>query len=357
MAVTADQIHAGLQRRYDTGAAEPAGARVAECTLLASGFEADVFAFTVCDRSADDPADRLVLRLYAGDGASEKAAREFDALRRLAQVGYPVPRVRVLEADGSTFGRPFLIMDRIDGESLESVYRNAPPERRLELQSLHAGLLARLHALDPSVVLPDSALAGPQDPHAFVDHELRLLTGWADRLDDQAPPSLRRALAWLAARRAQASCDRLSVIHGDFHRNNALMGAAHPVVIDWSNVRIADPRMDLAWTWLIASLCEPGIVTRPEPRLYEAATGRPVPAFEFFQAAACLRLVLSVQLSILFGTASQGMRPETEARMRSEAESTRQVAAHLQTITGIGLADYDDALTALLAAEPPPRVV
>src|SRR5207248_1527650 len=140
------------------------GARVSDVTLLGSGYETDVFAFSIAaagDRT--DPARDLVLRLYAGEGAAEKAAREFSAMRRLHEARYPVPQVLTLAQRESPFGRPFLIMERIQGVSLESSYWAASQEQRQELQAVHCRLMAALHALDGDRILPDSPLAGSRN--------------------------------------------------------------------------------------------------------------------------------------------------------------------------------------------------
>src|SRR5262249_26919567 len=110
-------------------------------------------------------------------------------------------------------------------------------------------------------------------------------------------------------------------------------------------------RVDLAWTWLITRLS-----TREaawpndggtELRLYAQLAGREVTHRDYFEAAACTRLLLSVLISLQFGAARQGMRPEAAALMRRDAGLLRYVAALLQERTGIEMPDLDDTLSAL----------
>jgi aminoglycoside phosphotransferase (APT) family kinase protein len=237
-------------------------------------------------------------------------------------------------------------MERIHGVSMEW---SPPDARRQELQTLFCRLLVQLHALEGSDILPDHPLARSWDSHAFVDHELSFLSALLSRLEGREPPSLRAALAWLGSRRSEVPCARLAVVHGDFHRNNILLradGAAF--VIDWSNVRLGDFRYDLAWTRLGSRAAAQPDGGEAEIRLYAQLGGRNVSKIEYFEVAACMRQLLSVLISLQFGAARQGMRPEAATLMRRDAGHVKYVAAALQERTGIKMPDLEDNLSTLL---------
>jgi aminoglycoside phosphotransferase (APT) family kinase protein len=353
--MTSDEIQQRLQAFYDTGMTSVRHPRVADVVLLGSGYETDVFAFTLQTRSSEgaEESQALVLRVYAGEDVSEKAEREFDAMNRLRKIEYPVPQVLALQRDWTPLGRPFLIMERIHGVSLDSACWSATLEQRQELQTLHFQLMVRLHALEGKAILPDSPLAASRDPYNFIDHEIAMLSELLQRLEGREPPSLHEVLRWLHSRRESLLCARLSVIHGDFHRNNILIDTeGAPVVIDWSNVRLADYRTDLAWTRLILSIIRQ-VTSLPddseaELRMYEECAGKPVTQIEIFEAIACTRLLLSVLISLQFGAARQGMRPEAEALMRRDTEATFHAATLLQERTGLKMPDLEEALSLLL---------
>ncbi|HZO88914.1 MAG TPA: phosphotransferase [Chthonomonadaceae bacterium] len=344
---TIAEIQRGLQAVYDSEETGQGRFGVSEVTLLGSGFETDVFAFTLTDR--DRGAQDLILRVYAGEGASEKAAREFVAMSRLRPSGYPVPQILLLRSDPSPLGRPFVIMERIHGVSLGASYWSASGAQRQDLQALLCRLMVELHELNGSAILPDSPLADSQAPSLFLDHELSNLFTLLHRLEGREPSSLRGVLAWLSSRRSTVSCEHLAVVHGDFHPNNVLLRAdGAPYVIDWSNVRLADYRTDLAWTWLINRLVLRATAQpdggETELRLYERLAGKAVAQIEFFEVIASTRLLLSVLISLRFGAARQGMRPEAEALMRRDADQMQYVAALLQERTGITMSDVENAL-------------
>jgi aminoglycoside phosphotransferase (APT) family kinase protein len=341
----AGEVQRRLQEFYDSGRMVHGRLIVSPVLLLGSGFEADVFAFSLAGEGARAGED-LVLRVLAGEGAAAKAAREYAAMGGLREAGYPVPRVIHLECDRSSFERPFVIMERIHGVPLDW---SASAEWRPELQALHCRLMAELHALEGRDVLPDAVLAASPEPSGFVDHELAMLSTLLGRLEGREPPSLRGALAWLGERRSRVRCERLGVIHGDFHRNNVLVRAdGAPFVIDWSNVRLADYRTDLGWVRVLTRVDAQPDGGEAELRLYERLAGREVAMIDYFEVIACTRLLSSTLISLRFGAARQGMRPGAEALMRRDDGFMRDVAGMLQKRTEIEMPDLEDALAALL---------
>jgi aminoglycoside phosphotransferase (APT) family kinase protein len=231
---------------------------------------------------------------------------------------------------------------------LGSSYPWAPEAGSQDSQALLCRLMAELHALEGSDILPEASLADARDAYSSVDVELSALSALLSRLEEREPPSLRDALAWLSARRSKVPCQRLAVVHGDFHPNNVLLradGAAF--VIDWSNVRLADYRSDLAWTRLITRADAWPDRGEAELRLYKQFAGHEVPMIEYFEVAACTRLLTSVLISLQFGATRQGMRPGAEALMRQGSEHMRFVAALLQKRSGLKTPDIEDALSAL----------
>ena len=96
------------------------------------------------------------------------AAHEIAIQRSVAQQGYPAPTVRLADATDATLGRPFILMDRADGQpllanlDLRRAFATLP--RILStLPTILAEQLAALHRLDPEPTRRALAAAGVLD--------------------------------------------------------------------------------------------------------------------------------------------------------------------------------------------------
>jgi aminoglycoside phosphotransferase (APT) family kinase protein len=163
-------------------------------------------------------------------------AREAAALTVAARGGVPVPRL-IDQGDGTgTIGSPYLIMERLTGETIPR--RLLRDERfasvRPRLARSLGTILARIHALPPDEI-PDLPAGDP----------LEELVAMYEAFDEPRP-TIELALRRLALDRPPASGD--AIVHGDF-RNGNLMVASDGVrgVLDWELVHRGDPMEDLGW--------------------------------------------------------------------------------------------------------------
>src|SRR5947209_485046 len=142
------EIERSLLAFYRQGAPAIPTATVHDLQAISGGWENEVYSFTLANETASTVQEDLILRIYPGTDASRKSAREFDAMCRLREVGFPVPRMYWLELDPAWLGRPFVIMEKIPGRSIDAVFETASPQKRQELLSLFCRLMVDLHGLD-----------------------------------------------------------------------------------------------------------------------------------------------------------------------------------------------------------------
>jgi aminoglycoside phosphotransferase (APT) family kinase protein len=319
--------------------------RVGELVSISEGWESDIYSFDLTHGlGAAREHEGLVLRIYPGDDARHKSAHEFRRMRQLHQVGYPVPQVLVLERENTPFGKPFVIMERIEGQMLWPVLFGPSTEgkRQRELLTLFCGLFVQLHALAWRPFVDEEELACYENPYVSVDH-------WLDRFRDfQARfsvPGFTSILRWLEERRDGVPCSRPAVVHLDFHPANVLLrddGSAS--VIDWTQVGVSDPRLDLAWTLLLIGTYE-GAEWRPRVlEEYERLAGAPVEGLAYFDVMACVKRLGSVVVSLLAGPEKMGMRPGAEAMMRQQMGPLGRVYDLLVEWTGIRVPEIEDLL-------------
>jgi aminoglycoside phosphotransferase (APT) family kinase protein len=181
---------------------------------------------------------RAVVRIEQGGVFGTDGTEECRVMAALHNAGFPVARILAVEPTGSTIGRPFFVMEYLEGA--EGV------EDRL-LHRVTAGrfveTLARLHRLDGRAFGFDIVPADPSDATVRQVHRwLDLFRSAVSRPD----PLVEEAAAWLI--REAPPLDRLSVVHGDagpgnfVHRDGSVV-----VVTDWEFAHLGDPAEDFAF--------------------------------------------------------------------------------------------------------------
>lgn len=170
-------------------------------------------------------------------------------MRAVSESGYPVPTVHGLtEVDG----HPALVMDFIDGPTLE--HSGWPNE---QVAALCIRLMHELHAVSaPSTTDPLSWL---REGSARVSEHMPQFAPHVSALWTEEPGDVHGVYC-----------------HLDFHPANVLWNGS-PWVIDWTSGRITDPRLDFAWTRLLAAMYDPTwlqwLTTDEDESWFEAAMG------------------------------------------------------------------------------------
>lgn len=236
--------------------AEYLGTGIVGLRVLDSGWETTIYEFTLGARSPrtlELPLNApLVLRLFDGARAIDKATRESRMFFYLAAAGYPVPHPYLCEQMSDALGAPFLLMDRVVGGPLFSV-TSFP----LAFKTFSLGFIAfvraqvRLHRIDASGAaaagLP-RACSDPSTPPtaALLD---RILAIVAERVASGPLPGLADALASLRERAARFRIAPEALVHMDYHPQNVIVrGLRVTGVIDWVSADCGDRHLDAATT-------------------------------------------------------------------------------------------------------------
>ena len=169
---------------------------------------------------------------------------EYDIVKRVFDLGLPVPEPILLEADASVLGGSFIIMREIVGGVGAGTY--FPEERRFLGSTMGpdfgyevAGVFARLHGR----TLESGAGEDGAEQQRTV---LQLQSEW------QAMPSpgwslgIDLGLAWLRANPLPKGRPRC-LIHGDAGSHNMLTRDGHlAALLDWELAKMGDPSEDIA---------------------------------------------------------------------------------------------------------------
>ena len=185
---------------------------------------------------ADGSRRPLILRRDPPEASLKGMRAEALAIMAAGRAGVPEPEVIAHSDDPSLVGAPFILMERVEGETLaRRILRDeqfAAVRPRLAEQC--GEILARIHSV-PAAELPE--LERPD--------VLGKLRETLAQFDDPSP-ALELGLRWLEQHRPEPTDD--VVLHGDFRNGNLVVGPdGVRAVLDWENVHRGDPMQDLGY--------------------------------------------------------------------------------------------------------------
>lgn len=344
MTFSDNEIQGRLLRFYKRTEPSKQNIEINNFTKITSGWENEVYSYDVeYSENGNRNHEELILRIYPGDHAEGKSSKEFNAIKKLHGIGFPVPQVYILEHDNSVFDKPFVIMEKINGQILGKVIDNLSEDRKMELVTKFCQIFVDLHNLDWHLINPEPLPYDEHDPYGFINHVLSI----AKRYSDEFPDSrvLLPVWDWLMDRRKNVPCNKLSIIHWDYHPHNLILKDDDTaVVIDWTNVGVADFRSDLAWTTLLVSS-----YGNPKGRdivltEYERLIGFRVEQIEYFEVFAILRRLFSILISLSAGADKLGMRPEAVEMMKRSVKHIITLCDLLHAKTGIRIPEMEQMI-------------
>jgi aminoglycoside phosphotransferase (APT) family kinase protein len=206
----------------------------------------------------------------AGSADIPRQGRLMDALNR---AGLPVPALLAASDQPVVDGRPFYLVEAIDGVRIE-VVSGSVPDREIAASAVE--VLRRLQ----SVPLESTGI-GDESPVPLSQEVARW--GW---LMERAPPELTGDAPELA-RRLLATVPpegRPVLVHADYHYGNMLFRGGQVVaLLDWEIAQLGQPLLDLACLAVVAQSASMGehqvpgggAVTLPEEELLAMYGGSP----------------------------------------------------------------------------------
>jgi aminoglycoside phosphotransferase (APT) family kinase protein len=161
--------------------------------------------------------------------------RQGRIMQALHESGLPTPNVPVICDEPIVDGRPFILMEKVDGVRIE---KTAEREKPMDIAASAVDVLKRLQALR----LERTGI-GTETPTTLQVEMMR----WAT-LMQRAPEELtQRAgeLGGMLAERAPQEREP-TLVHGDFHYGNMLFkGSSVVAVLDWEIAQLGQPLLDL----------------------------------------------------------------------------------------------------------------
>ena len=212
-------------------------------------------------------SERAVLRLPTPASGTRAIITQRASLEAVAG-RLPAPAL-LWHDDGedNPFGRPFLVMGRVDGE-VPVGWHDLPEPRRTRIGEHAMEVLAALHATDPGPL--EAAAGGGRAAPTELDWYSRRLERLAP-----LPAVLTGALWWLERHRPPAP-EHPVLVHGDYRMGNLIVdGDRIAAVLDWEMAAPGDALADVAWCF-IPLWAPPGVDERALVGRYAERTGTEV---------------------------------------------------------------------------------
>jgi aminoglycoside phosphotransferase (APT) family kinase protein len=166
----------------------------------------------------------------------------------------PMPELHGLELDEVVLGRPFYVMERMDG-MVPVQWRGDDPSvfpdqaTRRDIGVDFVDVLSRIHSID----VDGAGLSFLGRPVDADDAASRQIDHWEQVYEAAAlieVPLIRLCLGWL--RNNVATSGQVALVHGDYRIGNFMLDEDRRInaIFDWELAHLGDPAFDVAWAGL-----------------------------------------------------------------------------------------------------------
>jgi aminoglycoside phosphotransferase (APT) family kinase protein len=235
--------------------------------------------------------------------------REYRIIEALTGTDVPITDAIAVCDDVSVLGRPFYLMELVDGWSVMNTdgWWAAPFDDDLDAR---AGLAFELIEGIVQMGKVDWQARGLGDlgrPDRYHDRQVERWTRFLERVRGRELPGYDEATAWLNTHRPLDFVP--GVMHGDYQFPNVMYRHGAPArlaaIVDWEMGTIGDPKLDLAWAlhdWPVdqtTTVPDHHLAGLPDRstmlEFYAERSGRQVDDFDYYLVLAKWKLAIVLE--------------------------------------------------------------
>ncbi|MBA2349120.1 MAG: phosphotransferase family protein, partial [Solirubrobacterales bacterium] len=179
--------------------------------------------------------------------------REARVIGAVGPAGVRAPAVLAVGEDTSIIGKPFFVMDAVDGVVITDTVPAAldSPEQRRALSFELVDALVELHACDWQA----AGLEGFGKPTGYTERQLKRFIGLWEINKTREIPEVERVGSWLKENLPESPT--ATIVHGDFRVGNVMYEDGAPArlnaILDWEMSTIGDPLADVGYLCMMWS--------------------------------------------------------------------------------------------------------
>ncbi|MEJ7785743.1 MAG: phosphotransferase family protein [Solirubrobacteraceae bacterium] len=274
--------------------------------------------------------------------------REARVIAAVGRAGVRVPTVLAVGGDPTIIGKPFFVMEALDGEVITDTVPEAldTPEQRRALSFELVDALAELHAVDWRAV----GLEGFGQASGYTARQVRRFLGLWEINRTREIPEVERVARWLTANLPDSP--PATIVHGDYRLGNVMYArrtgerARLNAILDWEMSTIGDPLADVGYLCMMWSqaddpaggLFDLNRVTRAEGfparaeliARYEERSGRAMHDIRWYTALALWKSAVFMEGN--FKRAASGL--SDDPFLKTFADGVIDLARRAEAVTG-----------------------
>jgi len=222
--------------------------KIGSIPLRSEGLSSTVYTFSLIYPKNNFKREKLefILKMY-NKGGRAVCYKESEILSFLHSKGFPVPRLYIKEISDKILGKPFIIIEKVNGEPMGKYLKRVNDDNlKRKVIKCFAETLAFLHSLAWDDL---SFSKHPPDKYSYAKYQILLVQNLQSNLRIKGDFSW--IITWMKSNAPLHPCQRYSILHGDMHLDNFLISTdGRIVMLDWEYPEIGDPLRDVALAYI-----------------------------------------------------------------------------------------------------------